>query len=103
LCCAVGVLGCVRQELTKGSKRLRLCEKDTTADIHSFAVWDCGVTADSQVLSKGYRSTASVLIKSHQYSMKTNSRNVFIFCRLTANYDLNLRNIKPVLNQNSKQ
>ncbi len=103
MCCAVRVLGCVRQEPTTGSKRLRLCEKDTTADIYNFAVWDCKITADSQVLSKGYRSTASVLIKSHQYSMKANSRNVFIFCRLTANYDLNLRNINPALNHNSKQ
>jgi len=79
LCCAARFLGCVRQELTKGSKRLRLCEKDTTADIYNFAVWDCKITADSQVLSKGYRSTASVLIKSHQYSMKAGLTKCFYF------------------------
>jgi len=61
LCRAVGFLGCVRQEPTSGSKRLRQCEKDTTAGSKRFAVSGAfRATADSQVLSKGYRSTASV-------------------------------------------
>lgn len=72
MCCAVGVLGSVRQEPTTGSKRLRLCETDTTAGIAISLYGITNVTADSQILSKGYRLAASVLLKkSHQYSMET--------------------------------